>query len=74
LYGIAKSEKLKTGDLTFLYLLLAGLERFVVDFWRGDRTFFAAELAGLSVHQLLSGGIVIMALLALIVNKLVKRR
>lgn len=74
LYCIAKSKKLETGELTFLYLLLAGLERFLLDFWRGDRTFFAAELSGLSVHQLLSGGIVIMALLALIVNKLVKQR
>ncbi len=73
LYGLAQKNT-KPGQLTFLYLLLAGLERFMLDFWRGDRTFFANECMGLSIHQLLSGGIVIMACIALIANKLYKRQ
>jgi phosphatidylglycerol---prolipoprotein diacylglyceryl transferase len=74
LYYYAQKMGLKTGQLTFLYLMLAGLERFVVDFWRGDRAFFASDMYTLSIHQLLSGGIVIMACVALIVNQLYKQR
>ncbi len=70
LYCYAQKRKLKTGQLTFLYLMFAGAERFVVDFWRGDRTFFVTDTWGLSVHQLLSGGIVVIACIALIVNQL----
>ncbi len=47
------------GQLTAVYLLLIGAERFIIDFWRGDRMFFAANMLNLSVHQWLSGGIVI---------------
>ncbi|MGE0009276.1 MAG: prolipoprotein diacylglyceryl transferase [Candidatus Babeliales bacterium] len=71
---LSRKCTIKTGQLTFLYLLFVGLERFIVDFWRGDRTFLATDVGGLSVHQLLSGGIVIMALIALIANKLIKKR
>jgi len=46
---------IKPGQLISLYLVLAGLERFVVDFWRGDREFFPQDLLGfISVHQLLA--------------------
>lgn len=45
----------KPGQLISLYLVLAGLERFVVDFWRGDREFFSQDFLGfLSVHQFLA--------------------
>ncbi len=45
----------KQGQLVALYLILAGLERFIVDFWRGDREFFPQDFLGLlSIHQLLS--------------------
>lgn len=70
LYCFAQKWQLKTGQLTFLYLMLAALERFVIDFWRGDRAFFITDMFGLSVHQLLSGGIVVIACIALIINQL----
>lgn len=74
LYCFAQKSNLKTGQLTLLYLILVGTERFVVDFWRGDRTFLSSDIFGLSVHQLLSGGIVIIACMALIVNQLCNSR
>lgn len=59
LYALGHTKKTSPGLLTMLYLVLVNLERFIIDFWRGDRLFFATNMFGLSVHQWLSGGIVI---------------
>lgn len=56
---------LKAGQLTMLYLMLASSERFIVDFWRADRAYFAsATFRMLSVHQWLALSIFIVALFA----------
>jgi phosphatidylglycerol:prolipoprotein diacylglycerol transferase len=39
-YCIVQYQPLRQGQLTSFYLICASLERFVVDFWRADRTFF----------------------------------
>lgn len=42
----------KPGQLITLYLMLAGAERFIVDFWRADQEYFSYPyLAALSMHQ-----------------------
>lgn len=47
---------LRPGQLASLYLVLSGLERCIVDFWRGDRVMsFGLEV--LSVHQWIALGI-----------------
>lgn len=66
LHWYSKRRTLKTGQLTLLYLTLVGTERFIIDFWRGDRSFTANNIYALSVHQLLSGGIVIIACTTLV--------
>ena len=40
MYGIVRLRVNKPGVATAIYLLLMSLERFAVDFWRGDREFF----------------------------------
>jgi len=59
LYALGHIKKTSPGVLSMLYLILINSERFIIDFWRGDRIFFANNMLGLSVHQWLSGGIVI---------------
>lgn len=46
----------KPGQLAMMYLILASGERFIVDFWRGDREFMNIPMLYniLSVHQLLA--------------------
>lgn len=57
----------KPGQLVTLYLILASMERFTVDFWRGDRVFFKyAPLSILSVHQWIALGIAVIALITFI--------
>lgn len=41
LYGVAQQRINKQGQLLALYIFLVTLERFFVDFWRGDRQYFA---------------------------------
>jgi len=58
---------LKTGQLIMLYLMLASLERFIVDFWRADRAYFILRpLKLLSIHQWLASCIFIVAFCAFI--------
>lgn len=66
----AHKHNMAPGQLTALYLLLISAQRFIIDFWRGDRLFFESNMFGLSVHQWLSGGIVIGAgVLYVLINK-----
>ena len=55
----------KPGQLVMLYLILESVERFVVDFWRGDREFLADTglLGILSVHQYIAIGLCAVALI-----------
>ena len=58
LYFVLQYHCTKPGQLTALYLMLVSGERFVVDFWRADRIFYAPLLnTGLSINQLISLGI-----------------
>lgn len=58
---------LKTGELTACYLILAGIERIIVDFWRADREFFAiTNTQFLSVHQWIGVGIIICGTLLMV--------
>lgn len=48
------------GQITSLYFVLAGAERFFVDFWRNDRSYFDAQwLNALSMYQWMSLGMMI---------------
>ena len=55
----------KPGQLLMLYLILVSVERFVVDFWRGDREFLVnAGFWGIcSVHQYIAIGLCVVALI-----------
>lgn len=57
------------GQMTLLYLILASCERFVVDFWRGDREFIASSgfWSILSVHQFIALGLIAVALVGMVV-------
>jgi phosphatidylglycerol:prolipoprotein diacylglycerol transferase len=44
----------RTGTILWTYLLLEGTERFIIDFWRADRTFASWIPSALSVDQLLA--------------------
>jgi phosphatidylglycerol:prolipoprotein diacylglycerol transferase len=56
------------GQLVLLYLILESGERFIVDFWRGDREFIASSgfLGILSVHQFIALVIGMVALFSMI--------
>jgi phosphatidylglycerol:prolipoprotein diacylglycerol transferase len=58
----------KPGQLAMLYLILESVERFVVDFWRGDREFLANTgfLGIFSVHQCVSMGLATVALIIMV--------
>lgn len=56
MYFVAQHMCKKNGQLFSIYLTLAALERFVVDFWRADRIMISQFL---SFHQLLALGIII---------------
>lgn len=59
------SWTLRPGQLMSLYLVFSGLERFLIDFWRGDRVMsYGLEL--LSVHQWLALGVSAFGLLFLL--------
>ncbi|MDP3889206.1 MAG: prolipoprotein diacylglyceryl transferase [bacterium] len=62
----------KPGQLTCIYLALASAERFIVDFWRADRTFFAKDIVPLgithrfSISQLIALGIFVIVCIVFI--------
>ncbi|MBT3455964.1 hypothetical protein HN446_02775 [bacterium] len=51
----------KTGQIAMLYLFMTGLERFSVDFWRGDRSFFKI-FSILSIDQICALAVTIVGL------------
>ncbi len=59
MYFILQYRFTKTGQLIALYLMLVSGERFLVDFWRGDRTELTALPQMFSVYQYLAAGIFI---------------
>jgi phosphatidylglycerol:prolipoprotein diacylglycerol transferase len=63
----------KPGQLVLLYLILESGERFVVDFWRGDREFIASSgfWGILSVHQYIA---FILGMVALIIMVMITVR
>jgi len=62
LYYLDRSTKISTypGKLFTVYIILSSLERFITDFWRGDRIFFdstssySSIITLFSVHQWLA--------------------
>lgn len=62
MYLYARSRFVIAGQQTALFLMLAALERFIVDFWRGDRELlFQKSFIALSFHQFLAIGIIVIA-------------
>ena len=64
MYFIARHTFKVPGQQTMLYLMLASTERFITDFWRGDREMIAlCSPCGISLsfHQLLALGIIVTA-------------
>lgn len=60
----------KAGQLLAAYLICAGLERFLVDFWRADREFFIFDNSRiLSSHQYIALSLMCIGLILLIVLK-----
>jgi len=74
LYFVAQHIFKKQGQLVCLYLMLVSSERLVVDFARGDRTFFAQgtffgiDRMLLSVHQWIALSVIIAATCAFVVT------
>jgi len=50
MYGILQKRCILPGSLTFIYFILMSIERFIIDFWRGDRIIIWNFL-GLSSSQ-----------------------
>jgi len=68
LYFVAQHRLKKSGQLLFLYLMLVGIERSVIDFFRGDREFFAYPgLQALSVYQWIALAIFFLAFFGFVV-------
>jgi len=57
MYCIGQRVCKKDGQLFIMYLTLASLERFIIDFWRADRIMTTDYL---SFHQLVALGIIIL--------------
>lgn len=63
----------KTGQITSAYLVLMSLERFIVDFWRGDREFSSLS-HHLSVSQLIAFVILIVGICGFIYFTITSKR
>ncbi|MBD3231726.1 hypothetical protein GF322_03620 [Candidatus Dependentiae bacterium] len=70
LYAKEKLLSNKDGQLTFLYLILESISRFMLDFWRGDRDYIdkIKLLNNFSYTQLLALGIFILASIGYIIT------
>jgi len=68
MYFVLQYRFQKPGQLTALYLMLMSSERFVVDFWRADRVFFANPALGvLSIYQWVGVGIFSLAAIGFLI-------
>ena len=64
MYYFARFKYKIPGQQTLVFLILAALERFIVDFWRGDREIILqTDVLALSFHQILAIGIIVSATL-----------
>jgi phosphatidylglycerol---prolipoprotein diacylglyceryl transferase len=63
----------QTGQITSIYLILMSLERFVVDFWRGDREFSSLS-HHLSIAQLIALVIMIVGICGFICFTIASKR
>lgn len=70
LYFILQHRFKKPGQLLCFYILLVGLERYVVEFWRGDRM----TPGSLSVNQYIATGMTIGAIIGLIMTHLYTKK
>ena len=73
MYFYLQKKRLAPGIVACVYLMLSSLERFGVDFWRGDRVF-TIYCSQLSMHQLISLAIFVAALLGAILLHHFSRR
>lgn len=74
MYFVFQNIFKKPGQLTCIYLMLASLERFTVDFYRADREYFNIKLISyFSIQQYLSLAIFLSALLFFIYLNLKNR-
>lgn len=61
LYFVLQRYLKKPGQLFGAYFILAGFDRFIIDFWRADRIYFDASWSSaLSMHQWIAIGLMIM--------------
>jgi phosphatidylglycerol:prolipoprotein diacylglycerol transferase len=62
----------KPGQLVMLYLILENMERFFIDFLRGDREFFTRKgyLSFLSIHQIIALAFCVIALIVMYIISL----
>jgi phosphatidylglycerol:prolipoprotein diacylglycerol transferase len=58
----------KPGQLISLYIVLSSLERFLTDFWRGDRIFLPDFGFIFSVHQIIALALLIISLVFFTIN------
>lgn len=65
MYFIGQKIAKKTGDIFAMYLILASMERFIIDFWRNERIMINSFL---SFHQLVALTIFIVVVLHIIKN------
>jgi phosphatidylglycerol:prolipoprotein diacylglycerol transferase len=71
MYFVLQYVLKKPGELLCAYLMLMSTERFMVDFWRADRVFFASPaLHVLSIYQWVAIGIFLGAGIGLILRTL----
>jgi len=74
LYFVVQHWHLKPGNVTLIYLVLAGIERFAVDFLRDDRELFDTPMASiLSLQQWVAVGIIGVAGVVLLRNYCTKK-
>jgi phosphatidylglycerol---prolipoprotein diacylglyceryl transferase len=57
MYTVGRRTLTITGQQTAVYLMLSSCERFITDFWRGDRDFFTWLSLPLSIHQIIALGL-----------------
>lgn len=69
MYFVMQYRFKKPGELSCIYLILMSTERFLVDFWRADRVFFANPLFEIfSIYQWVALGIFLAATIGLFLS------
>jgi len=73
LYFIIAPRLQRSGSLLWWYLVLEGTERFVIDFWRADRTF-VSWMPHISIDQLIALSLGLIGIIMLIKNIFARRQ